>query len=376
MSPSRRTLLRAGLLGLAGSLAGCAEDGAEPTQTTPSRRNTTTTASTSRSATTERTAAETTTAERRSLEFVHRDAVFDRGVADAETWYAARSLDAERAADELDPSAVAGDVDGQSAHAVERFVARTDFGTTGLVAIQVGVESSAHGLEFGFVNREVSPPRVVAFVGDRDRADTGSGVSTLLVRVPSEDASRLGGTVIKSDQDYEGPVYPVATFESPNDPVYESVRVRGHDRAGDPLPDPGGALVTGPKAAKEFAPEEAVFSEFVRDTDFDRAYLLAVRLSFDALNYVWPQSVERDGRRVTADVRNHDLRMGLNPVYSSLTLARISAESAPVRGTARLTRYREDRPNTAVETETVQLSADPADWRPSTTAATTDGNRS
>lgn len=305
-----------------------------------------------------------------AIEFLHRRPAFGRGVSDISGWYYGRILSDEREADRLDPSSARG-VAGQDPEAVRRFVAETDFDTAAILAVQAEVDSSARGLEFAFVNRAVSPPRVVAFVGDRDRPDSKPGISTLLVRVPTEVASRLSVTVLESDFAFEGRVRSVVTFSPRRDVRFESVRVRGRDRAGDPLPDPGGALITGAAAAEEFAPREAVFAEFVRGTDFDRSYLLAVRSSFDALDYVWPQSVVRDGNRVVADVRRYDLRMGMNPVYSSLTLTRIPASSPPVGGTAVVRRYPERRPNTPAEAELVALSADPEEWR--TTGRTTTG---
>ncbi|UPV99796.1 hypothetical protein M0R88_14905 [Halorussus gelatinilyticus] len=376
MPPSRRALLRTGLLGVAGALAGCSGREETTTQTTRTTKSTprTTRHSTDARTTIGETTEATRTANATAVEFVHRAPVFGWGVADAGTWYYGHVLDGEGDADGLDASSVPGDVAGQDPETVRRFVADTDFETTAILAVQAEVESSSHGLDFEFVNRASSPPRVVAFLRDRDRAEFGSGVSTLLVRVPAADASRVETTVVESDFAFDGRErHPVVTFAPPNDTQFESVRVRGRDLREEAvgLPDPGGALITEPDAASAFAGAESVFSEFVRATDFDRSYLLAVRSSFDALDYFWPQSVVQDGGRVVADVRQYDPQIGINPIYSSVTLTRIRASSPPDRGTAVVRRYREARPNVPVETEIVPLSADPEKWRRATRTATT-----
>jgi hypothetical protein len=366
MSPSRRTLLRTGLLGVASALAGCSGSEGTPTRTTAGSLPTATasTTTTTDDRTTETTRADWAT-NATAIEFVHRAPAFDWGVADVGTRYYGHLLDAEGDARRLDTSAVPDDVAGQDSEAVRQFVAETDFETTALLAVQAEVESSSHGLNLEFVNRAVWPPRVVAFVRDRDRGAFGSGVSTLLVRVPVADAPRTEVTVVESDFAFDEQVgHPVVTFSPPNDARFESVRIRSRNLRDETveLPDPGGALITELDAGRAFAPDGAVTAEFIRATDFDRSSLLAVHSSFDALDYLWPQSVTQEGTRMVADVRQYDPRMGINAVYSSLTLTRIRASSSPDRGTAVVRRYREKRPNAAAETELLGLSADPEEW--------------
>ncbi len=314
MSPSRRALLRTGLLGVASTLAGCSGTEETPTRTTRTTTESLPT-STASTATTDDRTAETTrtdrTANATAVEFVHRASAFERGVADVGTWYCGHLLDGEGDARRLDTSAVPDDVDGQDPEAVRQFVAETDFETTALLAVQTEVESSSHGLDFEFVNRAASPPRVVAFVRDRDREEFGSGVSTLLVRVPVADAPRTEVTVVESDLAFDEQVgRPVVTFAPPDDARFESIRIRGRELGDETvgLPDPGGALITGPDAGRAFASDGAVAAEFVRATDFGRSYLLAVRSSFDALDYLWPQAVAQDDGRVVADVRQRSRR--------------------------------------------------------------------
>ncbi|WP_135851200.1 hypothetical protein [Halorussus salinus] len=376
MSPSRRALLRTGLLGVASALAGCSgseETAPRTTRTTTESLPTGTAPTTTDDRTTETTLPDRT-ASATAIEFAHRAPAFDSGVTDAGPWYDGHLLGRESDAGRLDASAVPDDVAGQDAETVRQFVAETDFETTALLAVQAEVGSSSHGLDFEFVNRAVWPPRVVAIVRDRDRAGFGSGVSTLLVRVPVADAPRTEVTLVESDLAFGERVgRPVVTFAPPNDVRFESVRVRGRNLSDETvgLPDPGGALITGPDAASAFAPDGAAAAEFVRATDFDRSYLLAVRSSFDALDYLWPQAVAQDGGRVVADVRQYDPRMGINAVYSSLTLTRIRASSPPNRGIAVVRRYREERPNAAAETELLGLSADPEEWPDTAETATT-----
>jgi hypothetical protein len=354
-------------LGIAASVAGCAgeERPESATTRTTTHQTTRTTDETTADSTTDPTD-ETTTDEAttptdhgRAIEFVHRNPVLASGVGDAETWYYARVFSNEREASELDLSSIGG-VAEQDPTALRRFVAETDFEEAALFAVQAEVESVAYGLEFDFVDEEASPPQVVGHLDSSDREDGDPATSTLLVRVPVRHASKLLVTLVDRTDACTESICVTETFDLPNQQVYETATIA--DLTSPPnenLGVPGGALVTTPDAAERFTRTDAPFADFVRATDLDESYLLAVQLRLGANGYhLWPTDVRTDGSKVAVQLRR-GFGGGLNAEFTNLTLARISSD-APESGTATVRKY--DGRNEFGGTQAVSLSTDPADW--------------
>lgn len=355
MPPSRRALLRAVPLGIVAPFAGCAgEERPKSVATTTTRRTTKTTAD-------ETTTDETTISPDygRAIEFVHRSPVLESGVGDVETWYHARIFSNEREARELDVSNIE-DVAGQDLAEARRFVAETDFEETALFAVQAEVESVEYGLEFDFVDEEASPPQVVGHLDSTDREDGDPAISTLLVRVPPQHASNSLVTLVDRIDACTDSICVTETFEPPNEQVYETATIEDLTSApNENLGVPSGALVTTPDAAEPFTPTNAPFTEFVRATDFEGSYLLAVQMRMGANGYhLWPTEVRTDGSEVSVQLRR-GFGGALNAEFTNLTLARIPGE-APERGTATVRKY--DGRDEFRGTQTVSLSSDPADW--------------
>ena len=365
MAPSRRALLRAVSLGIVSSVAGCTGDRRSDTGTIRE----TTTGRTTRE-TTGSTTGETTAVDYgRTIEFAHRSPALDRGVDDLGTWYCTRVFANEREADELDASS-ARNVAGRDPAAIRRFVADTDFEESALVAIQAAVESPRYGLAFDFVDEAASPPQIVGRLDRRDREDGEPATSTLLVRVAADFAANPLVTLVDRHAVRSETVLGAETFEPPNERAYATVNVEDESPPHGNLSVPGGALVTTPAAAERFLPDDARFAEFVRATDFDRSYLLAVQLQMGGNAYhLWPTDVRADGPEVSIELRR-GFGGPLNAEFANLTLGRIPG-AAPERGTATVREY--DGHGEFAGTREVSLSDDPGDWSDPTTVP---GNRS
>ncbi|MFC4551894.1 MULTISPECIES: hypothetical protein [Halorussus] len=392
MSPTRRTLLRASAVGLLGAFAGCAgdRDDAEPTSFEASSTKATT-ATPSHGTATKATRATATTpaAEARAVAFPHRSSVLDSGVQSVDARYHARVFDDRSAARALDVSNARGEIDGRHLDYVDRFVAETDFESSALFVVQAEVPSSEYGLSFDFVDRDAAPPQVVARVRRTDRSERGGEsessesrtvASTLLVRVPAAMAFRCIATVVDfAGWHRKGHLQSIRTFAPPSETLFESVRVALGGRW-DGLASPGGTLVTTPADARRFVPENAAFSSFVRETTFERAYLLAVRTSVDSGDYLWPQSVERVGSRVTAKLRLQAYSTGINSMDDVLTLVRLFDASPPTEGAVTIRRYAADPGDSPTERTTLRVSATPTTGtgrgRSGSSGTTLHGNRS
>ena len=383
MSPTRRTLLRASAVGLLGAFAGCAGDrgDAEATSFEASGTEATTATPAHGTATkTTRATATTPAAEARAVAFPHRSSVLDSGVRTVDARYHARVFDDGSAARALDASNARGEIDGRHLDYVERFVAETDLESSALFVVQAEVPSSEYGLSFDFVDRDAAPPQVVARVRRTDRSERGGEsessesrtvASTLLVRVPAAMASRCIATVVDfAGWHRKGHLQSIRTFAPPSETLLESVRVALGGRW-DGLASPGGALVTTPAGARQFASENAAFSSFVHETTFERAYLLAVRTSVDSGDYLWPQSVERVGSRVAAKLRLQAYSTGVNSADDVLTLVRLFDASPPTEGAVAIRRYAANPGESPTEPTTLRVSATPDDWSRSGSFGTT-----
>lgn len=362
MPSTRRSVLRAGLLGVVGTLAGCSAS-TEPTTTetarTPQSTQTTTTAET-RTTTRRTTMEETTTDESttattgnrpdaRAIEFVHRSPILSPGITDADTDYFVRLLTDDRDLRALDAGNARGDFPEQDVSSIEQFVAETDSYESSLLVVQRRMSSAEYGLAFGFLDRW-APPRAITRVENRNRRWSDSAVSTLLVRVPASVSRSLTVTAVGTPgEGFDRSV----SFALQNRLLSESVNVGPIDR----LPDPGGALVGTREDAKRLFADEESLPEFVRATDFGRSYLLAVSTHIQSGGgYVWPRSIVQDRGRVAARIWRQGFTGGPSAEFGRLLLARVPGE-VPERGTATI------HPAGAnLSPDLVRLSSDPAGW--------------
>ncbi|PSQ46045.1 hypothetical protein BRD15_10310 [Halobacteriales archaeon SW_6_65_15] len=355
MPSTRRTLLRTGLLGVVGTLAGCSTDrnssGTEATSTTDSTVATSTTiGQTSDETTTERPT--TVASPPRAIEFAHRDAVLDSGITDADSDFFARRIGIRQDAADLDLSVARETVPEQDVAAVEEFVTTTNFQTTTLLAVQVRTPSPKYGLGFSFLDPG-TPPQVV--VGSHTKENRGGresedAISTLLIRTPARTGSPL--ITIADLAGVRDDSKTLTSFEPPN-------ALRSEARTVAPLDGvsaPSAVVATSEEDARRLLPESDAYAEFVRETDFERTHLLAAQIRIRSGGvFAWPAVVaQRDGHAVL-EIWRHPFTGGPNAEFDRLLLARIQGE-APESGTATIQRYG------LSGGDFVRFTSDPAEW--------------
>lgn len=365
MPSTRRTLLRTGLLGVFGALAGCSgkhSPSENDTVTTAQFTTSPTTGTTTRSLPDEMTSERPTTIDSspKAIEFAHRTPVLDSGLGESDGQFFARRVGIRPELDDIDVSAAKGDVSGQDLAAVEQFVAATNLKETTLLAVQVRVPSSEYGLDFAFLD-PWSPAQVAVqtqTVDARGSADSGPAISTLLIRMPARMSepsitiADLAGVRDDFETSTSSNAGLLTTFDPPNDLRSESLTGKPLDSA----PTFSGAIVPSPEDAERLLPETDPYAEFVRETDFGDSYLLGVqtRISSGGI-FAWPRVVTRDGDRIAVDLWQYPFTGGPNAEFERFVLARIAGE-APERGTATIRRP------AGTGSPIIDLSTDPSEW--------------
>ncbi|WP_158056961.1 hypothetical protein [Halorussus halophilus] len=376
MSPTRRIFLHSSSLCMLGALAGCPADPEGPKPTTNRTENATeTTDQIARTTSSTTTSTSVTTTDRRAVEFAHSSPIFDSGVADADSWYYARVFDGERSVRTFDVSKVRAEMTERQFEMLRQFVGDTDFADHSLYVVQAELPSQEYELRFEFVDRTASPPQVVVSVGHRDgeaESQSSEVTSTLLARVPDSVAPDPAVTLVDdAGARLSDSLHAVETFRPPNQSLLQSVNVhpQSYEQITERMPVPGGALVTSSETATKFVSEDASFASFVRETEFDSSYVLAVQATMPNNNYhAWPQSVEHGPSGVSVHVRQQNFTGGLNVEYTYLVLSRVPDQSTPESGTAKVQTQESDEG--ALFEKKIPLSASPEKWpnsKPTTT---------
>lgn len=353
MPSTRRTILRTGLLGVVGTLAGCS-GGRTPSETettsTTSSTSATTSSQTPNGTTTERST--TVTSPPKAMEFAHRNAVLDSGITDTDSDYFARRIGIRQELADLDLTAAREDVPGQDVTAVEEFVETTNLKETTLLVVQMRTPSPEYELDFAFLDSWPTPQVVVRTrtKSNRGRGESEGAISTLLVRVPA----RMGSpsvTVADLAGVRDEPQM-LTTFAPPN-------ALRSEARTVAPLdgvPTPSAVVTTSQENARRLLPESGVYAEFVDATDFERTYLLAVQTRIRSGGiFAWPTVVAHGDGDAVIGIWQYPFTGGPNAEFDRLLLARIRGD-APERGTATIQRPGRDGGSI------IRFSSDPAEW--------------
>jgi hypothetical protein len=299
----------------------------------------------------------------RAVTVTHYDRLVDESVRDVSTRYYARVFRDESDAESIDPSNVVDDFPEQDLSQVETFIAETDFEKSALLAVQADVPTPEYELEFDFFNRVGETTQAILHIAASRLEGSKAAVSTALVRVPTDALDALEVGIIDVAGAYASdPLHAVTTFSTPNETRFASLNVGpSNEPVNAKLTVPGGALLTSADVVREFVPDESSYAEFVRETDFDRSYVLAVQTTVrNSGYYAIPQTVEQEGSTVNVSLRQQNFGGGLNAEFVNLLLTRVSSTDPPESGTVTVRTHDADK--TVLNEAEFEVSTHPEEW--------------
>lgn len=360
MPSTRRTLLKRGVPCVLGVLAGCTDSDAPPdrqwTEPTSERRGQTIREETTMQTTTKGPAG-------RAVTLTHYERLVDESIRDVSTQYYARIFQNETEVESIDVSNVANDFPEQDLSRVETFIAETNFEKSALLAVQAEVPAPEYELEFDFFSRIGETTQAILHLAENGLEGSKAAFSTALVRIPASALDSLEvGIIDIADAYASDPLHAVTTFSLPNETRFASLNVGpSSEPVNTELTVPGGALLTNADVAREFVPEGSPYAGFVRETDFNHSYVLAVQTTVrNSGYYAIPQTVEREDGAVSVQLRQQNFGGGLNAEFFNLLLTRISSTDPPESGTVTIRTH--DFDETVLDERQFEVSHDPEEW--------------
>lgn len=360
MPSTRRAILKRGVPCVLGAIAGCtANDGGSD------RHSTELTSARSTQTTRKESTMKTTTKEpgRSAVTLTHRKQLIDESVRNVSTRYYSRIFKDRNSIRSIDISNVRDDFPEQDISPVEQFISGTDLEQTSILAVQSEIPSPNYELEFDFLSRSGGVTQTIARLSEGELEGSEPAVSTMFVKIPTSRADNVEVTLVDVVGAYTSdPLHEVTTFLPPNKTLFESLNVGpSNNPVSQKIGVPGGALLTNPDVASRFASEDKSYSSFIRRTDFDNSYVLAVQATMpNSGYYMIPQTVTSDNDRVTARIRQQNFGGGLNAEFTHLLLTRVPDSSPPENGTATIRTY--DFDESLLDKQSIELASTPNEW--------------
>ena len=298
-----------------------------------------------------------------AVTLTHYERLMEASIQDVSTRYYARVFQNETDVKSIDVSNVANDFPDQEISRVETFLAETNFEKSALLAVQAEVPAPKYELEFDVFSRVEGTTQAILHLAESGLEGSKAAVSTALVRVPASAFGTLEVGIIDVAGAYgSDPLHTVTTFSPPNETRFASLNVGpSNEPVNAKLTVPGGALLTSADVVREFVPDGSSYAAFVRETDFDHSYVLAVQTTVrNSGYYAIPQTVEQEGSTVSVSLRQQNFGGGLNAEFVNLLLTRVSSTDPPESGTVTVRTH--DADETVLNEEEFEVSTDPEEW--------------